>query len=219
MGEHSKELMARLAALPVHTAGTLVGMVDDGFSVSTHCGPLVARRAASCLLVPEPGDQVLVSGQDEKSVYIIAVLERAGDVPARLVMDGDTSLSVSGGSLAVHADKEMCFRTPAALALDSAQFVVNAQRGTLLIGQMKAFGQELCASIGSVKLMGDVLETFVGRLRQFAKQSLRAVEGVDQQRSGSLDYQCERTLNLHGREILATAEGIVKVDGSQIHLG
>lgn len=218
MGEHSKELMARLAAMPVHTVGELVGAVGDGFAVSTESGPFVARRAASCLLEPEPGDQVLVSGRAD-SIYIIAVLERAGNAPARLVVDGDASLRASGGSFTLCADKDLCLSTPARLAQDAAELVVQAQRGTLVIGKLKAFGQELCASIGSVKLIGNVLETFVGKLSQFAKNSLRAVEGVDQLRCGSIDYECERTLNLHGREILATADGLVKVDGSQIQLG
>lgn len=218
MGEHSKELMARLAAMPVHTVGELVGAVGDGFAVSTESGPFVARRAASCLLEPEPGDQVLVSGRND-SVYIIAVLERAGNAPARLVVNGDASLTVYGGSFALSADKELCLKTPAQLALDSAELLVRAEQGTLLIGRLKAIGRELCASIGNVKLIGNVLQTFVGKLSQFAKNSLRAVEGVDQLRSGSIDYECERTLNLHGREILATADGLVKVDGSQIQLG
>jgi uncharacterized protein DUF3540 len=219
MGGHSKELMARLCAMPVHTVGQLVETVDNGFTVCTESGPFVARRAASCLLEPGPGDQVLVSGRDADSVYIIAVLERAGSAPARLVVDGDASLTASGGSLALCADTELCLRTPAKLALHAGEVVVQAQQGTLLIGQLKTFARELSASIGTMKLIGNVLETFVDKLRQFANNSLRAVEGVDQLRSGSIDYQCERTLSLHGREILAAADGLVKVDGSQIHLG
>jgi hypothetical protein len=217
MGEHSKELMARLAAMPVHTVGELAGIVGDRFAVSTESGTLVARRAASCLLEPEPGDQVLVSGRAD-SIYIIAVLERAGSAAARLVVHGDASLRASGGSFTLCADKDLCLSTPERLAQDSAELVVRAQKGTLLIGQLKTFGQELRASIGSVKLIGNVLETLVGKLSQFAKNSLRTVEGVDQLRSGSIDYECERTLNLHGREILATADSLVKVDGSQIQL-
>ena len=53
----------------------------------------------------------------------------------------------------------------------------------------------------------------------FAGHSVRTVEGVDQARSGTIDYRATQSLSLQGSEIIATAKTLVKVDGGQIHIG
>ncbi|MFL9988894.1 DUF3540 domain-containing protein [Paraburkholderia sediminicola] len=61
-------------------------------------------RAAGCLLVPEPGDLVLVCAS-EHDAYVIAVLaQMASDMPREVVFEGDTRLRVNDGSLEVGAD-------------------------------------------------------------------------------------------------------------------
>ena len=64
-----------------------VTLEDDGTDV-------VARRAASCLLAPEPGDRVLLTLQPEP--FVLAVLERDADRVARLEIEGNAALKASG---------------------------------------------------------------------------------------------------------------------------
>ena len=103
--------------------------------------------------------------------------------------------------------------------MTSEDFTLRAREATTLIDRLHAVGRDVTASIGQVKLVGNLLESFVDRVTQFAKNTLRVVEGADHVRSGVADYQAEQTMSLRGRQLLATAEELVKVDGGQIHLG
>jgi len=220
MGDQANDMIARIVSMPVHAIGTLVESSDAGsHRVQTELGTVRARRAASCLLEPEPGDEVLVSGPAPDCLYVIAVLERRTQAPASIVFVGDTRLAVSGGSLSVEADSAVHLEAGERLALTSNAFNLRAKEATTLIDRLNAVGKDLTASIGQVKLIGNLLESFVDRITQFAKGSLRVVEGTDHVRSGVVDYQAEQTVSLRGRQLLATAEELVKVDGGQIHLG
>jgi hypothetical protein len=220
MGDQAKEMIARIAAMPVHAIGRLVRSSETGeHEVATEIGMLRARRAASCLLEPEPEDEVLVSGPSLECAYIIAVLERRTAAPMNVAFVGETRLSVSRGSLRLRADGTIQVEAGEELALTSENFTLRAREAITLIDRLHAVGKDLTASIGQAKLIGNLLESFVDRIAQFAKSSLRVVEGADQVRAGVADYQAEQLLSLRGRELLATADELVKIDGGQIHLG
>jgi hypothetical protein len=203
MGDRSNELIRQLIELPVHAIGTVLDGDDRGLlRVSLPQGDVVARRAVSCLLLARPGDRVLVSGPNASALYVIAVLETASAGPCQLALGQDTEISMSGK-----------------LSLVTDELVVRARRATTVIDQLSTFGRELSASIGKIKLVGNLLETFFDRVGHFASHSVRTVEGVDQVRSGTIDYRASQSLSLQGSEIIATAKTLVKVDGGQIHIG
>ncbi len=92
-------------APPQQAAGQVVNLLPDGSLVvecegrGWHC-----RRAASCLLTPALGDNVLVAGCGHQ-LWAIAVLERAEpQSTARLCVAGDLQIETPNGSLS------FCFR-------------------------------------------------------------------------------------------------------------
>lgn len=210
---------ARAAAAPIHISGQVLGSGPEGYAVKTALGMYGTRRAASCLLEPELGDTVLVSGESAACVYIIAVLERAGDGPARIAFAGDTTLTVSGGSMSLSADNGVNLSAGGRLAMSSADLLLNCGIATTTIGRLTAIGKEMSASIGNIRLIGNALESFVERLTQFARQSTRTVEGLDQVRSGTVDYRADQNMSLRGTNVLTNAKELVKVEAQQIHLG
>ena len=68
--------------------GKVAAVLDDKLIVALeYDGKKKARRAAGCLLCPEPGDTVLVwPGPD--AAYVLSVLEKAG-TDSRLAFSGD----------------------------------------------------------------------------------------------------------------------------------
>jgi len=207
MGTHANELIKQIVSMPVNAIGRVVSCADEaaihvqleGVKSEADC---VVKRAASCLLAPEEGDSVLVCGPDASALYIIAVLERSTAGPARLALGQDAEITARGK-----------------LSIVSDELLVRARHATTLIDQLASFGRELSASIGKVKLVGNLFESFFERVNLFAGQSVRTVEGVDQVRSACIDYRAEQSLNLQGSEVIATAKTLVKVDGGQIHIG
>jgi hypothetical protein len=219
MQTQAKSIATGIVAAPIHAVGEVVGSAPEGYTVRADCGVVRTRRAASCLLEPERGDAVLISGQSVDAAFIIAVLERAREGPARLTFNGDAHISVAGGSMYLTAAGGVNISTPAEVAVSSDGLTLRSKQATVLIQRLRAVGGELSASIGRIKLIGNVLESVVERLTQSAKHSLRTVQGMDQVRSGVIDYRADQVMSLRGTNVVATARELVKLDGQQIHLG
>ena len=73
----------------------VVSREGEAMLVQAGARRLAARRAASCLLEPEPGDTVLIGG-DLARCYVLAVLERVADGPARLSIERELAPAVVG---------------------------------------------------------------------------------------------------------------------------
>src|SRR5579871_1396441 len=89
---------------PTGEHGTVTRTGDGWIEVASEGGVLRARRAASCLLAPAVGDEVLVAIVARRPAYVLAVLERAPGARNDLDLAGDTTLRVAGGRLSLSAD-------------------------------------------------------------------------------------------------------------------
>ncbi len=217
----SNDLLPRLERQPLHTDGEVCGSDHEGLiRVRTADGEVKARRAASCLVWPDEGDRVLVSGVQPDALFIIAVLEHRSASPLRLAMPGETVVTVADGAgLSLDLEGELALRSRSRLQLQGEELLVHAGRATLVCRQLKTLARDAFASLRNARLVGTLLEATVERVRLLAGHSERRVQGLDLARSGSMDYGAEQTVQLHGQNLLASAEKLVKVDGDQIHLG
>jgi hypothetical protein len=89
----------------------------------------------------------------------------------------------------------------------------------LLVESLSYVGTVVQAQIEKAKLAATVLDTSVERLTQRATRAYRFVEEFEHVRAERLDYAAKKNLSLHAENALVTAEQLVKIDGSQIHLG
>jgi len=203
MGEHTKALSQHFVDVPFSAIGRVQAAgPEGGLRVALDGRVVAARRATSCLVVPEAGDRVWLCGPELDALYIVAILDREGARPCELGLGEDARISASGR-----------------LTVTSQELVVHAQRATTVFDRMHSIGRELTASVGKVKMVGNLLESMFDRVAQFAGQSTRTVEGVDQLRTATLDVRATRSLSLQGSEVIATATTLMKVDGGQIHIG
>lgn len=206
---------------PVHLTGDVLSTDLPTLSVRTSVGVMTVRRAASCLLVPEPGDKVLVSGASAGECYVIAVLERAASACTlqRLHLSGDTCLSVEGGSLQLISERRIEMKSGDTVSLDAPKLEARASRARFIIGELACIGRSWSATLGKLGLIGEALEIVAERVSQRLTHSVREVEQIDQVRSGQIDYRASGTTSLRGQNTLVTATELVKLDGDQIHLG
>lgn len=209
----------RIADSSVHTSGEVLSVDARRLRVQTALGPIDALCAASCLLQPEPGDKVLVSGASVEECYVIAVLERAGSTPQNLQFSGDTLLSVQGGSLKLSSDERVDINAGTAVSVSANEMQMRASKAKLLFGELSAIGRAWNGTLGQLQLVGEALDSIFQRVTQHAKTSLRTVEETDQVRSGDIDYRAESNLHVQGKNTLVTARELVKINGSQVHVG
>ncbi len=187
------------------TRGRVLCLSDSEFLVETPEGRLRALRAASCLLAPEPGDDVLLAGDRAGGFFVLAVLVRAGEHPGRITAEGDLVVELESGRFTVAAKDGVNLVSPEAVSISA--------------GRLEAHAGESSFVLGTVKLLSNAVDTVLDRVSQRIKTSLRRVDGLDQVRSGEVDYKAEAMMRLHGENTMMTASKLVKANGKQVHIG
>lgn len=188
------------------------------FGVRTERGTFTAKRAVSCLVEPEPDDEVLLAVGATRC-HILAVLERAEGAPATLTHDGDLRLRLLKGRLALAAQKGIALMSGDDVSVVSGSVDVKAEQGNFVVKKLSLLGSYAQAEISKVKLVGQTLDSVVERVSQRVKRSYRWVEEIDQTKAEMVDYEAKKLMRIHGKAAVITSEDIVKVDGGQIHMG
>jgi len=172
--------------------GTVVGKQGAGFRVAVDSGEILARKATGCLLEPIDDDVVLV-GSVGDDAWIVTVLQRDRECSSEISVDGDLRLRTAHGKVAI-----------------------VAQEGIDLIstGKTSVISTEI-----EVKVVAKSLDQVVERFSQRSKRSFREVSDFDQVKAGTMHHKIEKTLRVHAGDAAITADGVVKMDGKQIHVG
>jgi hypothetical protein len=193
-----------LAGLSMAGSDAAEVLARDGeeFSVLKDGEVVAARRAFSCLVEPEPGDTVLL-GTTGRARYVLAVLERAGAAPMRLAVPDGTTLAAEDGRLRLAAHT---------LVMEA----VNTQVATAELG---VCATRTNARLGSVSAIAEAIETIATRIIGRFRRSYRFVEEGEHVRARDLDHRASGHLNLRADTATVQAGALVKLQGSQIHLG
>jgi hypothetical protein len=205
--------------LAVQVAGHVVRAEGAVFSVRADGTVHEARRAASCLLEPLPGDRVLLVTIGDGSSYVLAVLERAEGALATLSVEGDCALRLPSGKLQVTTANGVGFVSAGEISMTSPSVEVKAAEGKFGLGRLTVVGKELFAEIATAKTTLGTLDIVAERVMQKVQRAYRFVEEFDQLRAKRVDYTAEKSMHLHGENTLMTADGLVKLDGEHIHMG
>ncbi|MEA9390971.1 DUF3540 domain-containing protein [Acerihabitans sp. TG2] len=199
------------AGPPRQAVGQVVNILPEGFFIVRHQQRgWQCRLAASCLLQPELGDDVLIAG-DQAQLWLLAVLTRAdGDRPCLLSVPGDLAIT-PGGTLTLRSENS--------LHLIGQELEIKADRSKFHIKSMHYQGQDLAAWIPKVSIVGQRLESVWHTLVQISQRLLRKVTQTEHARVGQLDYQAKDYARIHAQNVIITSEAITKIDSEQIHLG
>jgi hypothetical protein len=198
--------------------GTVERVLSGTIEVRSPAGTRQARRARSCLVVPEAGDKVLCAF-DAEGGFVLAVLDGREGAPTRLAADGDLHLQSHGGRISVTSPKGIDMVTGGDVAMTSAELYVQAGKGSVAIEELGFFGRLVQAEVAKVALAAQEIDTVVTRLTQRAKRVFRFVAELDQTRAGSVDLRAQNLVAIRGENAIVSARVLAKIDGEQIHLG
>ncbi|GAB3376490.1 DUF3540 domain-containing protein [Azotobacter armeniacus] len=206
-------LKPQVAVLPANELATVIANLGDGmFFVEAEGHGYSCRRAASCLLLPEVGDTVLLASVGAPlEVYLLAVIKRASAGPAQLQVEGDMVLASRQGSIAMQAAQTV--------AISSKCLAVRAEAGDLAVEQLRYSGVLWQGTVGTVRLVGQVCETMVDRLLQLAKVSFRRIEQIEHVRAAQLDYEGSARVRIRSKYTAVTARDVLKAKARQVHIG
>lgn len=198
--------------------GTVTAVEDGVFVVETGSATRRARRAVGCLVCPEEGDLVLVAAARE-GAWVLTVLERDAGAATRVVVEGDLEFRLPTGSFSIASQEGVNVASGAPVSVVAPSLEVHAPRGRVSIQDLEFLGGFVGIEAEKVRVTAGAVEQVVDRLTQRARRVYRFVEEFEQLRAGRIDYVAKKLLELHGGNAAVTAEGLVKVDGEQIHVG
>jgi len=206
---------------PVHLLGHVTAIAPDGqIGVEDESGTAwTCRRAASCLLQPQPGDTVMISGPDRLRVWLIAVVEQADATASRIDAPGNVVLASATGSVSIESASDVRLRAVGAVDMQAAQWKLEADLAQCRVDEMHYTGRQADATVGHTRIFGKVFETVADRVMQMARSAFRIVDETEQVRVGQMDVEAEHSVRIHGQHTLVTGTDLVKVDASQIHMG
>lgn len=146
-------------------------------------------NAASCLFLPEIGDQVSAVIEHQK-IYITAILYRA-DPDAPLVMNsGVIPLHLVTTALEIHS--------PEKIELHTRHFSLMAR-----------------TSLWMAKTIHQIADSLFVR----AKQASRKIENTDDIHARHINQQADQSLIINSRIGSINASSVLKIDGGQVHMG
>jgi hypothetical protein len=189
------------------------------YTIETKSGSYVAQKAVSCLVEPIEEDKVLIAGNEEDGLYVLAVLERASLRETTLRFETDVSLKLQQGRLSVAAQDGISLASAKDIGLASPEIDVHTSKAELSAGSLLFSGDFWLGHVSKLRLIAARLETIVERVSQQMKHCHRRVEQTDSLRAGRLDYLVDKLLSLRGRYSMLTAKEDVKIDGERIHMG
>lgn len=213
-----------IATQGVATQGiaTVVGRQPDGSWQLEHSHtedrPLSARRAASCLLEPAVGDTVWVVGEPGQEGWVLAVLERSQGSATAITVPGDLSVAATG-RLTLAGAEGVDLTSAKGLRLHGDAMEVQARTAHVTLRDLTVLARTVFASLVEVTRVGRVLQLLVDRVTQRSQHSVRAIEGLDSTRAGTVDLRAQGRANIQATHALVNGKDLVKMDGGQIHLG
>ena len=161
-----------------------------------------ARRAASCLLAPVPGDTVLVSSIDG-TIYILAVLERANS--------GDATLSVPKAETLRLRQKS--------IALEASDLSANVQTATISVEKTNFIGSVLTGVAETLEMVARTIKRVAGHEISHAGTAVRTVDGVESLKANTIAHDASDFLTLKSSATVIDATTDVRVNGERISLG
>lgn len=204
---------------PVLEYGIIEGQTENGCLVSASGDLFEADIAASCLLKPEPGDLVLLSVDASGAAYVLSILERSDKSRNELIFNGNLNLEVREGNLQIKSGKSISLNSASCISTSSQALDITALEGTARISGLSFIGNVLNARIEKIKLVADAVDSILRRAVQRLTSSFRYIEGHEEIQSASTRMLVDGTLTMQTKNTMHTAEGHIKIDAEQIHLG
>jgi hypothetical protein len=206
---------------PVLEYGLIAGNAEAGFTVIVAGESYEAAKAVSCLIHPESGDTVLLSFTATGRCYILSILERPGGelAPKTIAMSGQVNLQVRHGGLNFSAAETLSLTAGQKIAIAAEDLGIDARKGTVRIEEFSFLGRMFRSQVETVKHIADTVDTIVRRTVERLTSSYRYIAEHEEIQSASTRMLVEGTLTMQTQNTMHTAEGHIKIDAEQIHLG
>lgn len=214
----TKDNLARQSHEAFQETGTIVGVSNGVFVVRSGAHEVQALRAASCMLEPEIGNEVVVV-HHRRGSHVLAVLTRDADSPARLALDGGLEIAASVGAVSISARDGVHIATPADASVTAGAWRLSAGRGDVVVGALAYAGETVAAEVDRVKTIARTVESTATRWIQRLDRAYRFIANTEIVKADHLQFDARSAFHVKAESTVMTSESVTKIDGAQIHLG
>ncbi len=182
------------------TAEIVTQLDDDNFLVNIKMQLISVKKAASCLLIPDAQDKVLIINTKDKEYYIICVLEKKSR--QNNIKLGDSSISLSPDSIDINANN-FIVNTTNTISFRCKIYKVTANVLNYRFDVMNFMGKKIAMYMESMQVVCKSWQEKVSRYTSDYKELFKNVHKVEQSKIAS-----SRTI----------VKGKYRIDSDQIDL-
>lgn len=179
--------------------------------------PIAALKASGCLLVPGPGDLVLLAEVPPHGAFLLNVLSQAAP-GARLELPGDAEIQAPHGTLSLRA-AHLELAGGASATLEAPRVQVRGEQGAVAFQSLKATLRTLDVVARTLALTADQVSRVVDRVTERVRHCIRWIDGWEEVRARALRLRVDERYLLQAQRAAILADEEVKVDAKRINLG
>ncbi len=203
------------------TYGLVKERRDRELMVLTRTGLHMAEKAVSCLILPEPGDVVLLSLDDDGRGYVLSVLKRNQEAfkKNKITLDGSTDLHVQGGDLSITSDSNINLASENGISCSTDSIDVHAKHGRAVLERITVLGKVLINQMEKITSVAHTVEQVYKRLTQRLVNGYRLVEEHDEVQARTSRRLVEDLMTVQTKNTCHLAQETIKIDAEHINLG
>jgi len=182
------------------------------FRLDTDRGPILARRAVSCLVEPQAGDRVLYLVEEDGKGTILHILSRAEDQPS------DVAVSNPDGALRLRGEA-VSIETPGAVTVSASSVAVASEKADLMANTLTMSGETLRQVYGRIQTNARSAETMAERIVTKTLDRVDIVDNTDNRHVGTLSVKVSGVLTQSSYTTVLVAEEDLRMDGKRVTVG
>jgi hypothetical protein len=189
--------------------GTITAVAEGKYHVLTEYGAVLsAQKAEGCLIMPEPGDRVLMALETNDDVFILNVLTKKNSetkiaIPGKVVIEGD----------------EISLRGSKSASLEAPEVKLSGVYGEVSFAGFSFIASWCETRVKKAVVAAHKLDSVIDTLTERIRNSFRHIEGMEQTTAKRVRTIVKERFFLKARHTAVIAEEEVSVDGKQIHIG
>lgn len=192
----------------------------DGSGLTVEEGDLTypARKAATCLIEPEPGDEVLLL-HDGGRAFVLAILERGNQTVPRVDFEDGVDLGSSKGDVSIGSRGSLDLRAGRRIGLAAPVLDLSAAVGRLVTGRLELTGRVANATWERIRVRASKSESLVDEVIGRFRSRFSKVERLDNTEAGVLRQKSEDAHIQETKYSFMRAEKDMKIKAKQIMMG
>ena len=213
--------------IPIHSNNHSTINIKTGFVVSIIPGEIIiniqgekikAKKAFSCIVDPKPDDIVILTETENRTAYVLGIIERPGSQKMSVSFPSDTHIQINRGSLNINSSAGVTIASEN-MNCFSKRVIHKSNEAVISYDNMTASGDELQASFKTVRLISNLINTMAKQVIDKFKGYIRSTDDNDMVKAGQMTRRADGLFSMDSENTIMDSRKSTKIDGKKIFMG